>query len=85
MWRGSPAGGQGHTGFYRGETSTLIWIDGGNESGAVRRACFPRNGPSMGPIGYYWPESVPLPKIEPVRADGAHRRNSKPNKDDPVK
>jgi hypothetical protein len=28
MWRGSPASGQGHTGFYRGETSTLIWIEG---------------------------------------------------------
>jgi hypothetical protein len=53
MWRGSPASGQGHTGFYRGETSTLIWIEGGNESDAVRRAFFPRNGPNMGLIGYY--------------------------------
>jgi hypothetical protein len=63
MWRGSPASGQGHTGFYRGETSTLIWIEGGNKSDAVRRAFFSRNGPSMGLI----------PKIEPVRvtADGS--------------
>ena len=73
MWRGSPASGQGHTGFYRGEISTLIWIEGGNESDAVRRAFFPRHGPSMGLIGYYWPKCVPLPKIGPVRvkADGS--------------
>ena len=73
MWGGSPASGQGHTGFYRGETSTLIWIEGGNESDAVRRAFFPRAGSSMGLIGSYWPKSVPLPKIGPVRvnADGS--------------
>jgi hypothetical protein len=38
----------GHTGFYLGETSTLIWIEGGNESDALRRVFFPAQRPEHG-------------------------------------
>ena len=56
-WRGSPDSGLGHVGFYMGETATQILTLGGNESDAVRNQFEPR----AKLLGYWWPESVPVP------------------------
>jgi uncharacterized protein (TIGR02594 family) len=69
FWRGSRSGGLGHTGFYWGESKGRVLVEGGNESDAVRRAFFPKNGSLMGLVGYYWPKSLPLPKIGPIKVD----------------
>jgi uncharacterized protein (TIGR02594 family) len=69
FWRGTRAGGLGHTGFYVGETATRIRVLGGNQSDAVRLAFFPRRGAGFGLVGYYWPKSLPLPKVGPIRVD----------------
>jgi uncharacterized protein (TIGR02594 family) len=73
FWRGSRTSGLGHTGFYRGECKGRILVEGGNESDAVRRAFFPRSGALMGLVGYYWPKSMALPPIAPIRVtDDGH-------------
>jgi uncharacterized protein (TIGR02594 family) len=69
FWRGSRAGGLGHTGFYRGETADKVLVEGGNESDAVRRAFYPKNGVGMGLVGYYWPKDVSLPAIGAIEVD----------------
>jgi uncharacterized protein (TIGR02594 family) len=69
FWRGSRAGGLGHTGFYRGETPTKVLVEGGNESDAVRRAFYPKSSGAMGLVGYYWPKASALPKVGPVHVD----------------
>lgn len=70
FWRTSKAGSLGHTGFYRGETASgKVLVEGGNESDAVRRAFYPKNGQSMGLVGCYWPKSVPLPATGAVYVD----------------
>jgi len=55
--RGGPNSGQGHVGFYMGETQTQILTLGGNESNAVRQQFEPKTRL----LGYWWPKSVPQP------------------------
>jgi uncharacterized protein (TIGR02594 family) len=59
MWRGSPDSGSGHVFFYAGENDRGILALGGNQSDKVCRQYEPRNRVE----GYFWPKSVPLPKI----------------------
>lgn len=66
FWRGSPRSGLGHTGFYRAETPTHIYVLGGNESDRVDVAPFPSSSPSFGLVGYFWPKGVPLPPIRAI-------------------
>lgn len=62
MWRGSPSAGTGHVFFYLGENDRGVLALGGNQSDQVCRQYEPRNRI----VGYYWPKSVPLPKIEKI-------------------
>jgi hypothetical protein len=66
-WRGSPTSGIGHVGFYLGETATQVLTRGGNESDAVRDQFEPK----ARLFGFWWPKSVPLPKIGPIRVKDA--------------
>lgn len=67
FWRGtSPDSGQGHVGFYRGESADKVWTLGGNENDMVQIEALPKSSPTFGLIGYWWPKSVPLPAIGPV-------------------
>lgn len=65
-WRGSRAGGEGHVGFYVDETATHVRTLGGNESDLVQIEPLPKDTATFGLVGppsYFWPKSVPLPKI----------------------
>lgn len=66
FWRNSKASGQGHVGEYWGENDTHVWVLGGNESNMVQVEALPKDSPTFGLIGYYWPKSVPLPTSGPV-------------------
>ena len=66
FWRNSKASGQGHVGEYWGENDTHVWVLGGNESNMVQVEALPKDSPTFGLIGYYWPKSVPLPTGGPV-------------------
>lgn len=66
-WRGSRNSGKGHVGFYTGETSTQILTLGGNESDAVRNQFEPK----ARLVGFYWPASVPLPKVGAIKVKSA--------------
>lgn len=57
--RGAPGSGEGHVGFYMGETSTQVLTLGGNESDAVRKQFEPK----ARLLGYWWPKSQPLPAV----------------------
>lgn len=59
MWRGSPGSGLGHVFFYLGESDRGILALGGNQSDQVCRQYEPR----ARVFGYYWPKSIPLPKV----------------------
>lgn len=59
MWRESADSGLGHVYFYRGECDRGIIGLGGNQSDEVSLQLEPR--PRV--TGFYWPRSVPLPKI----------------------
>lgn len=59
MWRGSLDSGKGHVFFYLGENDKGVVALGGNQDDQVCRQYEPRNRI----VGYYWPKSVPLPKI----------------------
>jgi hypothetical protein len=66
FWRISKASGQGHVGFYRGEDSTRVWTLGGNENDMVQIEALPKDSPTFGLIGYFWPKGVALPTGGPV-------------------
>lgn len=66
FWRNSRASGQGHVGEYWGENDTHVWVLGGNENNMVQVEALPKDSPTFGLIGYYWPKSVPLPTTGPV-------------------
>lgn len=59
MWRGSQDSGKGHVFFYLGENDKGVIALGGNQDNQVCRQYEPRNRI----VGYYWPKSVPLPKV----------------------
>ena len=59
FWRISPTSGQGHVGFYRGETSESVYVLGGNEGDMVQIEPMSKNQL----IGYWWPTSVTSPAI----------------------
>lgn len=61
MWRGDPNGESGHVYFYKKETEAGIIGLGGNQKDSVCEQLQPRDRV----LGYYWPKSVPLPKIGP--------------------
>lgn len=76
-WRGAGQNsGIGHVGLYCGETATQVLTLGGNESDAVRKQFEPKSKMFWhkdGTGGYWWPKSVPLPTIAPIKvrdADG---------------
>lgn len=58
-WRGSPSSGQGHVFFYDGENSSGVRGIGANEDDQIKRSFHPRERIT----GYWWPKSVPLPKV----------------------
>lgn len=66
-WRGSQDSGSGHVGFYRGEDATRVWTLGGNEDDMVQIEALPKSSETFGLIGYWWPKSVPLPTVAPVK------------------
>lgn len=61
FWRGSKSGGEGHVGFYVGEDATHVQVLGGNESDMVKIEPIPKNGNSMGLLGYWWPVQSATP------------------------
>lgn len=63
FWRGVKSQGLGHVGFYNGEHAGLISTLGGNESDMVRVEELNGAGRTFGLSGYFWPKSVPLPKV----------------------
>lgn len=67
MWRGSPSAGTGHVFYYAGENDSGVLALGGNQDDQVCRQFEPRSRI----VGYFWPKSVPLPKVGPVRVAGA--------------
>lgn len=66
-WRGSPTSGLGHVGLYVGETAAQVLTLGGNESDAVRKQFEPKSRL----VGYFWPKSVPLPKVGAIKVKDA--------------
>jgi uncharacterized protein (TIGR02594 family) len=68
--RGKPSAGQGHVGFYMGETGTQILTLGGNESDAVREQ-FESKAKL---VGFFWAKSVDLPKggVIKVKSEDGH-------------
>ena len=73
MWRGSPSSGTGHVFFYAGENDRGILALGGNQSDQVCKQYEPRNRI----VGYWWPKSVPLPKIgKIIVSDSGHSEGS---------
>jgi uncharacterized protein (TIGR02594 family) len=73
MWRGSPSSGTGHVFFYAGENDQGILALGGNQSDQVCKQYEPRNRV----VAYWWPKSVPLPKIGKVLvSDDGHGEGS---------
>lgn len=65
MWRGSPTGTSGHVYFYKAETKNGIVGLGGNQKDSVCEQLQPR----ARVLGFFWPKSVPLPKIGPINID----------------
>ena len=61
--RGGPHSGQGHVGFYLGETPTQVLTLGGNESDAVRRQFEPK----ARLLGFFWPKSAPQPAVNVIK------------------
>lgn len=70
FWRQSRASGLGHVGFYRGEAGDRVYVLGGNEGDAVKIEAMPKAAATFGLRGYWWPKSVPLPKLGaiPIRS-----------------
>lgn len=66
FWRISRKSGLGHVGFYCGERHGLIWTCGGNENDQVQVEFLAKSASTFGLVGYFWPKSVALPKIEAV-------------------
>lgn len=62
MWRDSPGSGKGHVFFYMGENDNGIVALGGNQKNKVCIQYEPKNRV----YGYYWPVSLPTPKIGPI-------------------
>jgi uncharacterized protein (TIGR02594 family) len=58
FWRGSPSSGQGHVGFYVGEDAAHVQTLGGNENDQVMIEPLPKNGSTMGLLGYWWPAAA---------------------------
>jgi uncharacterized protein (TIGR02594 family) len=66
MWRGSIGSGLGHVFLYAGESEGgRVLALGGNQSDQVCLQYEPRNRI----VGYWWPKSVPLPKIGKIIVD----------------
>jgi uncharacterized protein (TIGR02594 family) len=59
FWRISPTSGQGHVGFYRGETAESVYVLGGNEGDMVQIE--PMSKKQL--IGYWWPTSIARPTV----------------------
>jgi uncharacterized protein (TIGR02594 family) len=64
FWRGTRDSGQGHVGFAVSEDATRVQVLGGNENDQVEVEGIPKNGSTMGLLGYWWPANVtPEPKV----------------------
>lgn len=67
MWRGSPAAGTGHVGFYAGhDAQGRVILLGGNQSDEVSYA--PADAKRI--VGYYWPAQADPPVIGKVPYSG---------------
>jgi uncharacterized protein (TIGR02594 family) len=66
FWRGSPGAGTGHVNFYNGTDRGKHIGVGGNQSDGVTNAPMDMARHT----GWWWPKSVPLPKIGPVPFGG---------------
>jgi uncharacterized protein (TIGR02594 family) len=64
--RGAPSAGLGHVGFYIGEDANHVWTLGGNENDMVQIEALPKSSGDFALVGYWWPKSLPQPKIGPV-------------------
>lgn len=69
FWRKSPKSGLGHVGFYVGETGDHIYVLGFNQDDGINESPFPKQGRTMGLIGYYWPKGYPLPEEGAIKYD----------------
>lgn len=75
-WRISKSSGLGHVGFYVGEDAHgFINTLGGNESDMVREELLNPRGSNFGLVGYYWPQSIPLPSIGKITVANAQWGN----------
>lgn len=64
FWRGTRSSGQGHVGFYVGEDAGHVQVLGGNENDQVEIEPIPKNGSTMGLLGYWWPANATAePKV----------------------
>ena len=69
FWRGSPNSGQGHVGFYNGETAESVYVLGGNEDNRVEIAPVKR----FQLIGYWWPAGLAQPAVAKITVRPARR------------
>lgn len=72
FWRGSPSSGLGHVAFYHGESAQNVWALGGNESDMVQIEAMAKSSATFGLIGYWWPKSVPLPKVGAINVPAGY-------------
>lgn len=71
FWRTSRNSGLGHVGTYCGERAGYVWTLGGNEGDMVQVEMLAKQASTFGLVGYWWPKSVPLPRIAPVIVDAS--------------
>jgi uncharacterized protein (TIGR02594 family) len=70
-WRGSKSSGSGHVNFYAGTDAKGHIGIGGNQSDQVSAAYMDMTRHT----GFWWPASVPLPTVGPVRVSGLNALN----------
>jgi uncharacterized protein (TIGR02594 family) len=64
FWRGSRDGSSGHVGFWTSEDAARVQTLGGNENDQVMIEAIPKNGSTMGLLGYWWPRNLTAePKV----------------------
>ena len=69
FWRGSPTGGLGHVGFYKGEDTDAYHVLGGNQSDSVSVARVAKNRL----LGARWPATAALisPQVIDLKKNGS--------------
>ncbi len=67
FWRGSKSSGTGHAAFYDSETATYVYTLGANQNDDCNVSPFRKEGATFGLVGFYWPASLPLPKVGAIQ------------------